>query len=145
MIEPLDEKMIDAWARLQKASGAVLAKVEARLKARNFPPLGWYDVLLELKRADEKTLRPVEIEKRILLAQYNVSRLIDRLTSAGYVEKLKAAEDGRGVAVRITQEGETLLKEMWPVYREAIRSEFAEHLAPEDAQTLWHILGKLLR
>ena len=74
---------IDAWARLQRASGNVLARVEARLKAAGFPPLGWYDVLLELSRAEDKTLRPVEIEKRMLLAQYNVSRLLDRLAAAG--------------------------------------------------------------
>ncbi len=135
---------VDAWARLQRASGAVLSRVEARLKAEGFPPLGWYDVLLELRRADGNTLRPVDIEKRTLLAQYNVSRMIDRLAAAGYVEKLKAPDDGRGVVVRLTPEGTGLLKAMWPVYRKAIETEFAAHLEEGDAQALWGILGKLL-
>lgn len=136
---------IDAWARLQRASGAVLARVEARLKAAGFPPLGWYDVLLELSRAQDRTLRPVEIEKRMLLAQYNVSRLLDRLAVAGYIEKLKSPEDGRGVSVRLTQEGEVLLKAMWPCYRAAVDAEFTRLLEPGDTEALWDVLGKLVR
>lgn len=135
---------MDAWARLQRASGVVLARVEARLKAEGFPPLGWYDVLLELNRAEEKMLRPVEIERRMLLAQYNVSRLIDRLVAAGYVEKRKSPEDGRGVVICLLPKGETLLKDMWPSYRDAVEAEFSAHLNDGDAQTLWRVLGRLL-
>ncbi|MEE4010890.1 MarR family winged helix-turn-helix transcriptional regulator [Roseibium sp. FZY0029] len=142
---PTPPAAIDAWARLQRASGAVLARVETRLKADGFPPLGWYDVLLELSRAEDRTLRPVEIEKRMLLAQYNVSRLLDRLAAAGYIEKLKSPEDGRGVSVRVTSEGEALLKAMWPCYQAAVEAEFTNHLEPGDAETLWDVLGRLVR
>lgn len=135
---------IDVWARLQRASGAVLARVESRLKAEGFPPLAWYDILLELRRADGKALRPVEIEKRILLAQYNVSRLIDRLVAAGYVDKRKSPEDGRGVVICLLPEGEALLKTMWPKYRSAVETDFSAQLADGDAEVLWRILGRLL-
>jgi DNA-binding MarR family transcriptional regulator len=135
---------IDVWARLQRTSGAVLARVEDRLKAEGFPPLAWYDILLELRRADGRALRPVEIEKRILLAQYNVSRLIDRLVAAGYVEKRRSKEDGRGVEICLLPEGAALLKAMWPRYRDAVETEFAAHLEKGDAETLWKILGRLL-
>ncbi|MCK7610755.1 MarR family winged helix-turn-helix transcriptional regulator [Roseibium sediminicola] len=135
---------IDAWARLQRASGKVLACVESRLKADGFPPLAWYDILLELRRADGKALRPVDIEKRILLAQYNVSRLIDRLVTAGYVDKRRSPEDGRGVVICLLPEGEQLLKSMWPCYREAVEAEFAADLDKEDLEALWRILGKVL-
>jgi len=135
---------IDAWARLQRASGAVLARVENRLKAEGFPPLAWYDVLLELRRAEGRALRPVDIEKRMLLAQYNVSRLIDRLVAAGYVDKRKSPEDGRGVVIGLLPEGEALLKTMWPKYRAAVEIEFAAHLDAGDAEALWRILGKVL-
>ena len=114
---------IDVWARLQRASGAVLARVESCLKAEGFPPLAWYDILLELRRADGKALRPVEIEKRILLAQYNVSRLIDRLVAAGYVDKRKSPEDGRGVVICLLPEGEALLEDL--------ASGFVSFLTPE--------------
>ncbi|MEP3048592.1 MAG: MarR family winged helix-turn-helix transcriptional regulator [Roseibium sp.] len=135
---------MDAWVRLQKASTAVLDRVEAKLKADGYPPLSWYDVLLELRRADQKTLRPVEIEKRILLAQYNVSRLIDRLVAASFAEKLKAPNDGRGVVVRLTSQGEELLSRMWPAYEAAVKQEFSEKMTDADADDLMRVLGKVL-
>lgn len=135
---------IDAWARLQRASSNVLAQVESRLKAAGFPPLAWYDILLELRRADGKALRPVDIEKRILLAQYNVSRLIDRLVGAGYVDKRKSPGDGRSVMICLLPAGEALLDAMWPKYRAAVEAEFTVHLDPGDADALWRILGKVL-
>lgn len=135
---------MDAWARLQRASGVVLSRVETRLKADGFPPLGWYDVLLELQRSEGMALRPVEIEKRTLLAQYNVSRMIERIAVAGYVEKRKAAEDARGVMVHLLPYGEDLLKDMWPAYKRAVEAEFSIHLDDDETRILWHMLGKLL-
>ena len=49
---PPSEAVIRAWTRLVRAQQAVLAAVEADLESGGFPPLGWYDVLLELSRAD---------------------------------------------------------------------------------------------
>jgi len=135
---------IDTWARLQRASSTVLARVEARLKAEDFPPLSWYDVLLELRRAEGQVLRPLDIEKRILLAQYNVSRLIDRLVAAGYVEKRKSADDGRGVVICLLPEGTALVENMWPCYRAAVEAEFSSYLAEGETEKLWAILGRLL-
>lgn len=135
---------VDAWARLQRAGNKVLERIEGRLKAEGFPPLSWYDILLELRRADGQALRPVDIEKRILLAQYNVSRLIDRLVTAGYVEKRRSPDDGRGVMISLLPAGEALVAAMWPRYREAVEAEFSSLLGKGDAETLWKILGKLV-
>lgn len=135
---------MDAWARLHRASGSVLSRVEGRLKADGYPPLGWYDVLLELRREPGQALRPGQVEQRVLLAQYNVSRLIDRIVAAGYAEKRKAAEDGRGVVVQLTDKGAALLDDMWPAYRRAVQQAFADHLTDQDAKDLWRILGKVL-
>ena len=105
---PSDSHIL-AWARLMKASQLVLGAVEAELKAAGFPPLAWYDVLLELKREERGRLRPVEIEGRLLIAQHNVSRLIDRLEKAGYVARQRCQDDGRGQVISITDEGRALL------------------------------------
>ena len=73
------EEVVTAWARLIRAEQALLARIEGELKAAGFPPLAWYDVLLELGRTENGRLRPVELERHTLLAQYNASRLIDRM------------------------------------------------------------------
>lgn len=135
---------VTAWVRLVRASSIVLEAIEADLKQAKFPPLAWYDVLLELRREPDRTLRPVEIERRSLLAQYNVSRLLDRLAAAGYVEKLKSETDGRGVLVRLTPGGAELLSNMWPVYAAGIEQHFSSCLDKGEAEYLSALLGKLL-
>jgi DNA-binding MarR family transcriptional regulator len=132
-----------AWVRLIKAQRKALLHVEADLKAAGFPPLAWYDVLLELKRAGGG-IRPHEIETRLLLAQHNVSRLIDRLTEAGLVERQPYQGDGRGQIVAITAAGRGLQKRMWPVYGAAIQKYIGTPLGSDrDADALWRLLGLL--
>lgn len=133
-----------AWARLMKASQLVLGAVEAELKAAGFPPLAWYDVLLELRRAERGRLRPVEIEGRLLIAQHNVSRLIDRLEKASYVVREPCEDDGRGQVVSITDEGRALLNTMWPSYRQAIQTHVADKLTETDARDLADLLSRLI-
>ena len=132
-----------AWARLVKAERVVLAAVEADLKAAGFPPLGWYDVALELRRA-ERALRPVEIEARMLIAQPNMSRLLDRMVSAGYVARLPCADDKRGHEISLTDSGQELLRQMWPAYRAAIQRHVGARLSEGETEALAGALGKLL-
>ncbi|PTM54901.1 MarR family winged helix-turn-helix transcriptional regulator [Phreatobacter oligotrophus] len=140
---PSDSHIL-AWARLMKASQLVLGAVEAELKAAGFPPLAWYDVLLELNREERGRLRPVEIEGRLLIAQHNVSRLIDRLEKAGYVARQRCQDDGRGQVISITDEGRALLKTMWPCYRQAIQTHVAAKLTEMDARDLADLLSNLI-
>lgn len=139
------EAVVTAWVRLMRAQQVALAAVESELKAGDFPPLSWYDALLELRRADHEALRPLELEDRLLLAQHNVSRLIDRLEAAGYVERRRCASDGRGQMVCITTSGLALLDRMWPVYRAAIARHVGMKLGDDaSAATLAGLLGRLI-
>jgi DNA-binding MarR family transcriptional regulator len=139
----LSDTQILAWARLARMSRAVLDRIENDLKAARLPPLAWYDALLELKRAGRPGLRPFELQHAMLLAQYGVSRLADRLVKAGYVERFECPEDGRGQVLRLTADGHALLKKMWPAYRAAIVAHFAGKLTCADAESLAAILAKL--
>ena len=140
---PLSDTTVAAWARLVRVSQSVLAAVESELKAKGFPPLAWYDALLELRRAGEAGLRPFELQRAMLLAQYNLSRLTERLLKAGYVARKPCEADGRGHILTITPAGEALLKQMWPAYRAAIQTHFADRLGERDAKALGEILGRL--
>jgi len=142
---PLSEQAVTAWARFLRVSQQLLARVEADLKAAGLPPLSWYDVLLELGRDKVAGLRPFQLEERVLLAQYNVSRLVDRLVGAGYVERRQDDNDGRGQVVKITRKGRALLEEMWPVYRASIAERFARPLDPSEIDALATTLSKLAR
>lgn len=132
-----------AWARLVRVSQSVLDAVEADLKAAGMPPLLWYDALLELRRAEPGGLRPFELQGRMLLAQYNLSRLLDRIVKAGHARREPCPQDGRGHVLQITATGHGLLQSMWPVYRQAIATHFADRLEDSEAGELARLLGKL--
>jgi DNA-binding MarR family transcriptional regulator len=140
---PPSDAVIRAWTRLVRAQQAVLSAVEAELKAAGFPPLAWYDVLLELSRVEGEGLRPFALEQELLLAQYNLSRLLDRLEKAGYIERLTCPDDGRGQIVAITASGRALVKRMWPTYRAAIGRHVGAKLSEDEAARLAALLGKL--
>ncbi len=136
--------VVRAWVRLVKAQQLALTSVEAALKAAGLPPLGWYDVLLEVERAGTKGLRPVELEQAVLLAQYNLSRLIDRLERAGYVERKACEADGRGQLIVLTAAGRTVRQKMWPVYARGIEAAVGRHLSAREVLALDGLLGKLV-
>jgi len=136
--------VIRAWARLMKAQQLALASIEQSLKAAGLPPLGWYDVLLEVERAGEDGLRPFELEQAMLLAQYNLSRLVDRIERAGYVERRACEEDGRGQLIAITSAGKAIRRKMWPVYARAIEAALGQHLSAKEAEALDGLLGLVI-
>jgi len=140
----LEEVEIAAWARLLKASARLLDAVERDLKAAGLPQLAWYDALLELHRAGKAGLRPADLQKEMLLPQYNVSRLIDRLETAGYAMRIPHPEDGRGQVLQITEAGRALIRRMWRVYRKIIAENFASKLGEDDAGKLAELLKPLL-
>ena len=132
-----------AWIRLNRARERVLGAIEQDLKAGGSPPLAWYDVLLELSRSADGRLRPLEIEKRTLLAQYNLSRLLDRLEKEDLVTREPCADDARGQWVVITAKGRATQARTWKVYAKSIQKHVGEKLDDKAAAALADLLGRL--
>ena len=142
---PRDRDGLAAWRALLLAHSRAVRAIEEDLDRAGVIPLTWYDVLLELRRAEAGRVRPRRLEGELLIAQPNLSRLIDRLAAAGLVERLRCDDDRRGQFVAITEAGRDLLGRMWPVYRAAIMTHVGDRLAGEgEAEALATLLGKLL-
>lgn len=133
----------EAWIRLMRIQSRVLNAVEQDLKKAGFPPLAWYDALLELSRAPSGELRPVELEKQMLLPQYSTSRLIDRLVEEGLAVRRECKMDKRGLFVEITDAGRELQKKMWNSYSAAIERHIGSKLSDADAVKLCGLLDRL--
>ena len=58
------DAVTDAWVHLIRAGRDVVRRIEAELKGAGFPPLTWYDVLLELNAAPERQLRMQDLDTR---------------------------------------------------------------------------------
>ena len=104
-------------------------------------PLEWYDVLLELERGGP--LRPRDLQDRLLLAQYNLSRLLDRMEAEKLIARERCSEDARCQWVRPTAAGKALRQRMWPVYSDAIEQALGARLTAGQAERLSELLARL--
>jgi DNA-binding MarR family transcriptional regulator len=143
MAKEPSEAVVGAWIALNRAQQAALSRIERAFRDAGMPPSAWYDVLWELEKAGAAGLRPFDIERRRLIAQSNVSRLIDRLSVAGYVERQRCEEDARGQRIVITTAGREMRKRMWPTYARAISEAVGRRLSEREAANLADMLEKL--
>jgi len=138
------DNTVQAWARLVRAYQTTFSFVENALKNDGYPPLIWYDVLLELERAGDAGLRPFELERKLMLQQYGVSRLIERIEKSGHLKREVCKEDRRGQRLLITKEGKKLRRKMWSIYGSAIEDVVGVKLTPKQTKTLSELLVKLI-
>ena len=131
-----------AWITILRVGPHLLDQVEAALKAEGFPPLAWYDILWELERA-KQPLRPRDLGKSLLVARYNLSRLLDRLEAEGLIAREVCPGDARGQVLKLTRAGKALRAKMWPSYESAIKSTLENRLTGAEAETLANLLNKL--
>lgn len=141
--EKPSEAAVQAWVRLVRVEQGLLDRIEGDLKSAGLPPLVWYDVLLELVRGPADRLRHRDLHGRMLLAKYNLSRLLDRMVADGLVGRQPVDDDARGEYIRVTTRGREMQKRMWAVYRRAIAKHFSSRLSAEDVDQLLRILSKI--
>lgn len=133
-----------AWVLLLRSQQVLIDIVETKLKNAGFPPLSWYDLLLELDREPGRGLRQYEIGERVLLNKHNLSRLIDRLEKQALVQRVACDTDGRGNVIKITEKGVQMRKAMWPIYEQAIQEVIANPLTIKQIDSLTEIMDTLL-
>jgi DNA-binding MarR family transcriptional regulator len=141
--DKLSDPVTKAWVRLVRARHAVVSAVEADAKEAGVLPVEWYDVLWDLERHEEG-VRPFELEQRLLFAQYNLSRLIDRMVEAGLVKKVACPTDKRGHMLFITEAGKKQRKATWPHYARAVNKHLGDKLSEAETEKLATLLGKLI-
>ena len=144
MKEQPNQAVVRTWTHLVRAQQLALASIERKLKAAELPPLAWYDVVLELERAGPDGLRPFELEHRMLLAQYNLSRLLERLVRAGYVERRPCSDDKRGHVLVISPAGRAIRRRMWATYGPAIQAAIGDRLSGSELDKLVSLLQLLI-
>jgi DNA-binding MarR family transcriptional regulator len=115
----------ETWESLFRAQVAVMRRLQSGPAFRNLA-VNEYDVLFTLSRCPSGWLRLNELNDNVLLSQSSLSRLVDRLEKRGLVERMPAPDDGRGVLLKLTEEGAALQKE---IGREHVR-DIAELVAP---------------
>ncbi len=131
------------WRAMLLAHNRSLRAIENDLKAAGVIPLNWYDVLLELKAADEG-LRMQELSERVVLSRTRVSRLVDELEAKDLVTRHPHPEDGRATLAKITKDGATALRAAAPIYLDGIERHFTAHLTSTEQRSITKGLSRVV-
>ncbi|MGP8059279.1 MAG: MarR family winged helix-turn-helix transcriptional regulator [Acidimicrobiales bacterium] len=130
----------DEWARLARDERLVLMGLLAGAHARLTRvlgreleeacglPLTWYVGMVRISRAPDGRITMTELAQTLSLTSGGITRLVDRMTEEGLVERQGCPSDRRSVYVALTPAG----------YRQ-LASATDEHLAGLDR----HLLGPL--
>lgn len=139
----LEQGREEAWRALITAHSVAIEGIERGLSEAGLPPLGWYDVLLELSVAPRGRLRMHELASAVVLSRSGLTRLVDRLERAGLLRREPDPADGRGSFAVLTDEGSRMREKMWPVYAKGIAEHFGAHVSDEEAEVLSRVLGRV--
>jgi len=134
-----------AWAVLLTAHATLIERIETALAEAGLPPLGWYDVLWELEKAEGGKLRMYELAHRVVLSRSNLTRLADRLEDARLIAREDTPHDRRGYHCVITRAGLALRRKMWLVYKAEIERLFSRHITVDEARTIGDALARAVK
>ena len=139
----IDPDRLAAWSAFIHVYAQVIGDLETELAAERGLPLTWYEVLLFLNKAPEG-LRMNELAEALVLSRSGLTRVIDRMTSAGLVKRAECPTDRRGVMAVITPKGRRALRDASPVHMRGVKQHFTDHLSESDARMLLRVFRKIL-
>jgi DNA-binding MarR family transcriptional regulator len=137
-----DDALITTFGRLVEVQGRLERRLGAALEARCGLPHAWFEVLVRLARSDQGRLTMSVLAEQVTLTTGGVTRLIDRMEAAGYVERLPSATDRRVSYAAITDAGRAKLDDAAVVHAGNLRSVF-EGFSDLDRATLDTLLDRL--
>ena len=140
---PPTETQLDALRAILRARTVLTDRLETALRADELPPLGWYDVLCALDAAGGEGMRPRDLGYEIGLTPSGVTRLLDRMTDAGLIERKACPTDRRGFGVSLTEAGRKTHAMMEPVYLREVELAFASLIDDDEARELTGVLERV--
>lgn len=141
---PITDDALGVWADLLRFHRTVTDVLGRELAAAVGMPLTWFDVLVQLEAAPDGRRRMQDLAAAVVLSKSGLSRLVDRLEDAGYVERISCPADRRGTFAAVTPAGRAALRRARPVHLQGVAEHFADHLPPSDLRALGRILRTLL-
>jgi DNA-binding MarR family transcriptional regulator len=134
---------IEAFVRLVRGHSAVTRALNAQLVADHGLTINDYEALLHLARAEDRRMRRVDLAERLILTASGVTRLLDGLEEAGYVDRAACASDRRVTYAVLTESGLAKLREASKSHVADIREIFETRFNAEELDQLVALLDRL--
>ena len=88
-------------------------------------------------------MRRVDLAESVLLTASGITRLLDGLERAGFVEKASCAKDGRVSYAKLTDAGRAKLTEAATTHLAGVDDLFTSRYSPEELEALAELLSRL--
>lgn len=132
-----DEQSV--WREFSTAVDMLRGHVESQLQRDARMPSTYYDVLVRLSEAPDRTLRMSELAERSRSSRSRLSHAVARLEENGWVRREHCATDKRGAFATLTPAGFAALEAAAPGHVEAVREALFDPLTPEQVRQLGEI------
>jgi MarR family 2-MHQ and catechol resistance regulon transcriptional repressor len=143
LVDRLDDDRITAYGLLLEAHRRLSQVFERSAEARSGLSSAPIEVLLRVGRSPEGRLRMTDLACQLGLTSGGVTRLVDRVVEAGYIERAACPGDRRVQWVVLTPAGQRKLGEVLDVHLDELQHEFVDRLTPAEMQALTSALDKL--
>ena len=125
---PLTAEEEAAWRALGRAVLVIPRALDADLLESQGLNVTEYSVLMNLSEAPGRSLGMSELANYVSISVSGLTRVIERLTRQGLVERVRAQSDGRGQVAVLTPAGLDRLQQAWPTHLASIRRHVMDHL-----------------
>jgi len=140
----VDDERIALMGLLVEAASRITRTVGVELERASGLPLTWFDVLIRVSRAADGRLTMTELAAETRLTSGGVTRLVDRIVEAGFVERQSCPTDRRTVYVALTDAGRAKFEEATAVHLVSLDRHLMAPLSEADRAALRAALPKLI-
>lgn len=137
------DERISAYSRLIETQRRLHRLFDRSLQADAGITIVVYEALLRLARAPEGHLTINELGDAMELSSGGATRLVDRLVSQGYVERVSCPADRRVSWASLTEAGRDKLDEATSVHLSDLDEHFVSKLDDSQLDTLRSLLRSL--
>jgi DNA-binding MarR family transcriptional regulator len=138
----MGEVTLNTWRAVVTSHAAVTDRVQKALAAADLPPLSWFELLQAVKTSPNGRPRMSELAEWLTLSRGGITKLVDRLQQAGYIERINCTGDRRALQAELTPAGDAMLEEMRGVYAAELEIHLRA-LSEEEAELIAAALGKI--
>ena len=131
-----------AWRAYLRAHHELQVALDRALEPTGMS-LSEYELLSMLSEQEGGRARMSVLADLVVQSRSRVTHTAKRLESRGWVRREPTPEDGRGVALALTEEGRRMIVQTAPVHVESVRRHFIDILTPAQVEALHDIFAEV--
>ena len=139
----LEGAALEAWRSYLQSHASILRELDAELVAVHGMTTRDYEVLLYLAQAPDRQLPMSALATSTMLTRSGITRLVDGLVEAGWIERASCRSDARISYARLTDAGFRKLQAAGCTHIGSIQRLFLKHFTPHEIDQLASLLSRL--